>query len=144
MSRASLINASIREVLFSKNLTLPFGLAIDYLRRKLYWADEGIGRIEYSPLSISRQGRTILVLKLNFKPFQIAVVGDQLVWTTEGSTKCSIADLFDSQNLLFLQVIEPFTSDVQLFGLAVMSENLRPEPGEGLRVIRLSPCMNAG
>lgn len=44
------MDGSDRRVLISQNITWPNGLAIDFLKHRLYWADGGTGRIEYSDL----------------------------------------------------------------------------------------------
>lgn len=58
IERASM-DGSNRKVLVSKNLTWPNGLAIDFEKNRLYWADGGTKKIEYSDLN--GKGRTVLI-----------------------------------------------------------------------------------
>ena len=46
-----------RNVIVTRNLTWPNGLAIDYEHSRLYWADAGMKTIEYSNLD-GRAGRS--------------------------------------------------------------------------------------
>lgn len=130
VSRVSLTDFSSSQVLFSTDLNSPSGVAIDFVRGRLYWADEDRGRIEHSGLN--GQGRTTFASHSSYEPFQLAIVGDKLVWTTQDSTSYHVADLLDSSSIVTLSLIEPFEADVHLFGLTVKNENLRPEPGMGL------------
>lgn len=58
IERASM-DGSDRKVLVSKNLTWPNGLAIDFEKSRIYWADGGTKKIEYSDLN--GKGRTVLI-----------------------------------------------------------------------------------
>ena len=53
------MHGTSRKVIISTNLTWPNGLAIDFQKKRLYWADGGTKRIEHSDLS--GKGRTVLI-----------------------------------------------------------------------------------
>jgi sugar lactone lactonase YvrE len=52
-----------RRVLISTNLTWPNGLAIDFEKNRLYWADGGTSKIEYSDLDGNQ--RTTIISSCN-------------------------------------------------------------------------------
>ena len=54
---SSFPNGSAVEVIADNNLYIPGGLAVDYVGRNIYWADEGTNRIEVARLDgSSRRG----------------------------------------------------------------------------------------
>lgn len=61
----ALLDGSQRQVLISANLTWPNGLAIDFEKRRLYWADGGTKSIEHSDLN--GKNRMVLVGQSRFR-----------------------------------------------------------------------------
>ena len=58
IERASM-DGSNRKVIIKDNLTWPNGLAIDFDKKRLYWADAGTRKIEYS--NLDGKGRVTLI-----------------------------------------------------------------------------------
>jgi len=48
-------NATSVKILFTRNVQSPYGLAIDYMGRNIYWTDTGTSRIEVGLLDGSRR-----------------------------------------------------------------------------------------
>ena len=46
----SFLNGSMQEVIFSQNVQIPDGLAVDPAGRNLYWTDTGTNKLEVSKL----------------------------------------------------------------------------------------------
>lgn len=58
------MDGSERRDLINVNLTWPNGLAIDFEKKRLYWADGGTSKIEYSDLD--GKHRTVLISDREF------------------------------------------------------------------------------
>lgn len=61
------LNGSVRETVLNQEINNCQGLAIDWMARNLYWADEGLSRIYVARLSNVTQ-RKILVHGVFFHP----------------------------------------------------------------------------
>jgi hypothetical protein len=60
-----------------------FHLAVDEQLKKLYWSDSARRIIEYS--NFDGTERKIVAITVNRAPFTIALIGDDLIWTSEKS-----------------------------------------------------------
>ncbi|XP_068993611.1 low-density lipoprotein receptor-related protein 4 isoform X1 [Neodiprion pinetum] len=74
----SYLDGSSRKVIISSDLGFPNGLALDYEKKKLYWADALKDRIETSDLH--GQYRVQLVPEATH-PFGLTQYGDHIYWT---------------------------------------------------------------
>ena len=68
-----------RNVIVTRNLTWPNGLAIDYEHSRLYWADAGMKTIEYS--NLDGRGRKVLIGSHLPHPFGLTLHQDKIYWT---------------------------------------------------------------
>ena len=64
----------------------PYGIAIDFSGRRLYWADEDTHMIQSSYLD-GRDNKTVVELPSGSKPVGMAVTGDRIYWGAWGSGK---------------------------------------------------------
>ena len=78
IERAAL-DGSDRTILVNDSVAWPNGLTIDYLFRKIYWADAKLDKIEVMDLDGSNR-RVVLNNKLPHI-FGFTVLGDHLYWT---------------------------------------------------------------
>ena len=78
IERAAL-DGSHRTILVNDSVAWPNGLTIDYLFRKIYWADAKLDKIEVMNLDGSNR-RVVLNDKLPHI-FGFTVLGDRLYWT---------------------------------------------------------------
>ena len=78
IERAAL-DGSHRIALVTSSVAWPNGLTIDYLSRKIYWADAKLDKIEVMNLDGSNR-RVVLDDKLPHI-FGFTVLGDRLYWT---------------------------------------------------------------
>ena len=78
IERAAL-DGSDRTILVNDSVAWPNGLTIDYLFRKIYWADAKLDKIEVMDLDGSNR-RVVLNNKLPHI-FGFTVLGDRLYWT---------------------------------------------------------------
>ena len=71
------LDGTNRVVLVNDSLQWPNGVAIDYLRRRLYWVDAGTDKIEFYDLvhktRHSRPGSP--------HAFGVSILGDMIYWT---------------------------------------------------------------
>lgn len=76
------LDGSAHEVLIEADLKNPVGIAIDFINKRLYWADMGEGiyfKIESS--SLEGKERDIIVEETHQKPFGLAVDEESIYWT---------------------------------------------------------------
>ena len=78
IERAAL-DGSHRITFVKTSVAWPNGLTIDYLARKIYWADAKLDRIEVMNLDGSNR-RVVLKDRLP-RIFSLTVLGDRLYWT---------------------------------------------------------------
>lgn len=71
------LDGTNRVVLVNESLKWPNGVAIDYLRRRLYWVDAGNDKIEYYDLNL----KTRHSLKGSPHAFGVSILGDMIYWT---------------------------------------------------------------
>ncbi|XP_071972207.1 nidogen-2 isoform X1 [Engystomops pustulosus] len=81
ISRASLEPGAEPEVIISTDLMSPEGLAIDYLRRNMYWTDSSTDKIESSRLDGSDRKTLFDTNLVNPRAITIDAVRGNLYWT---------------------------------------------------------------
>ncbi|XP_073434012.1 nidogen-2 [Dendrobates tinctorius] len=81
ISRASLEHGAEPEVIISTDLMSPEGLAIDYLRRTLFWTDSSTDKIESSRLDGSNRNTLFDTNLVNPRAITIDVLRGNLYWT---------------------------------------------------------------
>ena len=118
------LDGSNYKILFD-DVSLPSGVSIDLLRRQLFWSDTGKGTIEYSALD----GTDRHVLLSGEKPFQLGISGDFLIWTSEGKSEFYLVNMFNTDQVISLNVLTSSAELLPLYGLAVVSESKRPSEG---------------
>lgn len=105
----------------------PSGIAIDYVTQRIYWADSG-GRA-IGVVGHDGSGPTSLVSALPTSPFQVAVDGDFIFWSSFESINYSFVDRMDPGRVYGSQLLEPLARSFTLFGMVVVNSNRRPNPG---------------
>ena len=78
IERATL-DGSHRITLVNTSVVWPNGLTIDYLSRKIYWADAKLDKIEV--MNFHGRNRRIILDKRVPHIFSLTVLGDRLYWT---------------------------------------------------------------
>ena len=73
------LDGTHREVLVNTSIQWPNGLALDYIERKVYWADAKLDKIEVCNLNGS--GRRILIDKEVPHIYGFGLIGKHLYWT---------------------------------------------------------------
>ena len=68
-----------RERLITKDIFMPNGLAIDFIDKKIFWADARLDKVEKCDYDGSN--RVVLAQTAPKHPFSIAVLGDFIFWT---------------------------------------------------------------
>ncbi|XP_066464113.1 nidogen-2 [Eleutherodactylus coqui] len=81
INRASLEPGAEPEVIISTDLMSPEGLAIDYLRRTMFWTDSGTDKIETSQLDGSARKTLFNTNLVNPRAITIDAVRGNLYWT---------------------------------------------------------------
>lgn len=71
IQRADVKNGSDVEVIIKEDLSMPEGIAVDWINKKMYWTDSGTLRIEVADLN--GENRLSLVQSDLLKPRAIAV-----------------------------------------------------------------------
>lgn len=91
------------------------------------WADQGRGVIEMMAFDGSDQ--TVFVNTTDSaKPFQLAINGDKLYWTTENSQLFSSMSLLGPRETVLLDIFG-VGNNPKLNGIATVDSNKRPENG---------------
>ena len=73
------LDGSHRVILVNSSVAWPNGLAIDYLKQKIYWADARNDKIEV--MNFDGSARRIILDKKLPHVFGFTVLGDHLYWT---------------------------------------------------------------
>ncbi|XP_022920314.1 protein cueball [Onthophagus taurus] len=76
------LDGSGHEILIETDLNMPVGIAIDYVKKRLYWSDMGEGiyfKIESSDLEGNK--RELMLQETHQKPFGLAVDEESVYWT---------------------------------------------------------------
>ncbi|XP_068110862.1 nidogen-2 [Hyperolius riggenbachi] len=81
INRASLDPGSEPEVIISTDLMSPEGLAVDYLRRTMFWTDSGTDKIESSQLDGSGRKTLFDTNLVNPRAITVDAVRGNLYWT---------------------------------------------------------------
>ena len=77
----SAMNGDERRTLHYNGISQPNGITIDYSSNRIYWADAGEDRLEYS--SLDGSGRTVLESAATglISPFAVTVADEILFWS---------------------------------------------------------------
>lgn len=109
----------------------PAGITIDYLRRKLVWADENRRVIEMATLD--GDDLTVLVSQTTNHPFQLTINGHRLYWTTQTSTFSSVSLISSDQSIVSLSILDVGDNPL-IYGITTIDDNKRQ--GNGKREIQ--------
>lgn len=129
IARSSLsdISSTVNTFISLPSDSYPTGITIDYLNNKLIWADQSNRTIQFSTFNGSNH-MTFLTTSEENRPFQLAITGNTLYWTTEGSNKFSKTTLYDSTGITSLDVFG-IANNPRLYGVTTFDDNKRPDSG---------------
>lgn len=141
VARSSLsdISSTVNTLISLPSTSYPTGITIDYLNNKLIWADQSNRIIQFSTFNGNNQ-ITFLTTSEESRPFQLAITGSTLYWTTEGSSKFSKTTLYDSTGITSLDIFG-LGNNPRLYGVTTFDDNKRPDSGKFLKEMSSYPLL---
>ena len=117
IERSTLLGES-RKTIVSGGLVWPNDIAIDYKKKKLFWTEAKLDKIECS--DYNGNNRLVIYQRRGIHPFGIVVLGSFLYWT-DWKTGLHIMNLTNNGSVTSRTLPGPQSS---LFGLARITGNL--------------------
>lgn len=114
IQRASPHNNYKVESIIKTNIKVPNGIAIDQRRRKLYWCDARLDKIE--TCDMDGMNRVVLIAALPQHPFALAVWKNYVFWTDWLARGVFKADKYTGQQAMQIKKVAQ-----RLMGIAVAS-----------------------
>ncbi|XP_051894210.1 low-density lipoprotein receptor-like [Pristis pectinata] len=91
-----------RRILVSIGIEKPTGLALDFIKNRLYWVDAGLHELFYSDLNGHYRRSVFDSKKYLTNPFALAVFENRVYWSDEESKTLYSADKFTGANVTVL------------------------------------------